>query len=259
LSQVRSDSVTSDAFLGGRLIVGQPKKGFRAGTDSVLLGAAVDARRAEQGGPLMDLGAGAGVAGLVALTHFDALEATFIEIDPVTAGLCQANIKGNGFADRARVIELDIIAPGPVRMAAGMPQNHFATVLANPPFYRQDAVTRPANPGAATAHAHKEGALLQWVKTACGAAAADAEVIFVYPAGRLDRLLEAFGARLGDLVILPVAPFAGARAARVLVRGVKGSRAPMNLLPPLVLHEDTSGRFCPKVDQVLQGKALLDW
>jgi tRNA1(Val) A37 N6-methylase TrmN6 len=38
---VKRGEVTHDAFLGGRLTIAQPAKGFRAGLDSVLLGAAI--------------------------------------------------------------------------------------------------------------------------------------------------------------------------------------------------------------------------
>jgi len=241
------------------LLIGQPKKGFRAGSDSVLLGSAISARRAATGGPVLDLGAGAGVAGLVALTHYEALAATFVEIDPATAALCRANIKRNGFGARAEVLELDVTAPGPVRVGAGLRQNHFATVLANPPYYARHTVTLPAGPGAARAHAHDGGDLVHWVKTACGAGTADAEVIFIYPATGLDRLLEAIGARLGKLVILPISPFAAAPAGRILVRGTKGSKAPLTLLPPLIMHKDNGEEFCDTVHGILTGTTRLDW
>ncbi|MBL4813725.1 MAG: methyltransferase, partial [Rhodobacteraceae bacterium] len=38
------DALTRDAFLGGDLQIFQPQNGYRAGTDPVLLAAAVDAR-----------------------------------------------------------------------------------------------------------------------------------------------------------------------------------------------------------------------
>src|SRR5690606_27536905 len=62
---VKQQTLTRDAFLGGRLIVSQPGNGFRAGMDSVLLGAAVSPKS----NSLLDLGAGAGTASLVALAH----------------------------------------------------------------------------------------------------------------------------------------------------------------------------------------------
>ncbi|KAB2877432.1 MAG: methyltransferase, partial [Albidovulum sp.] len=38
------DEITADAFLGGRLTIAQPRAGYRAAADPVLLAAAVPAR-----------------------------------------------------------------------------------------------------------------------------------------------------------------------------------------------------------------------
>src|SRR4051812_2668772 len=97
---VKPAEVTHDAFLGGRLTIAQPTKGFRAGLDSVLLGAAVS----NSAGALLDLGAGAGPAALVALADNEVLDATLVESDPAMAGLATINIGANGFASRARVL-----------------------------------------------------------------------------------------------------------------------------------------------------------
>ena len=51
--------LTEDGFLGGRLQILQPRKGYRAGTDPVLLAAAVPA---QAGQSVLELGCGAGVA-----------------------------------------------------------------------------------------------------------------------------------------------------------------------------------------------------
>ena len=62
---VKHQTLTRDAFLGGRITVSQPRHGFRAGLDSVLLGAAI----AADSTALLDLGCGVGTAALVALAH----------------------------------------------------------------------------------------------------------------------------------------------------------------------------------------------
>ena len=64
----------------------QPAKGFRAGLDSVLLGAAVGAAA----GRLLELGAGVGTAAMVALTHYPELRATLAERDAETLALAKA-------------------------------------------------------------------------------------------------------------------------------------------------------------------------
>src|SRR5690606_36264457 len=89
---VKQQTLTRDAFLGGRLNLSQPRNGFRAGLDSVLLGAAVN----RAGASLLDLGAGVGTAGLVALTLNPAMVGTLAERDPATAELAAANIGENG-------------------------------------------------------------------------------------------------------------------------------------------------------------------
>src|SRR5690606_29781166 len=111
---VKHQTVTRDAFLGGRLTLSQPRHGFRAGTDSVLLGAAVD----EGCSDLLDLGAGVGAAALVALALGRAVNADLAERDPPTAGLACANLAENGLGERGRVLTLDIAAKATARRAA---------------------------------------------------------------------------------------------------------------------------------------------
>ena len=50
--------ITDDTFLGGKLSLFQPKKGFRAGLDSVLLAASINAK---SGDKIFEIGAGVGV------------------------------------------------------------------------------------------------------------------------------------------------------------------------------------------------------
>ncbi len=70
-------------------------------------------------------------------------------------------------------------------------------------------------------------------------------------------LVDALRGRFGALDILPIAPRPGAVAHRVLVAGVKGSRAGVRLLPPLVLHAAIGSAFAPEAEQILRGGAAL--
>ena len=49
--------ITRDKFLGGRLVISQPKKGYRAGVDPVILAASIPARSGES---ILELGCGVG-------------------------------------------------------------------------------------------------------------------------------------------------------------------------------------------------------
>lgn len=251
---VKQQTLTRDAFLGGRLIVSQPQAGFRAGLDSVLLGAAVD----RGSSTLLDLGAGVGTAGLVALALNPALVGTLAERDPAMAGLAVANLSDNKLADRARVALLDITAPGLVRLEAGLSPDSFSSVIANPPFFDTARGNSPS-PGRRAARHMPEADLDLWVRTAASTAAPGGEVIFIYPAEGLPPLLASFAARFGGVSVLPLVPRPEAPATRILVRGIKGSRAPTRLHASRILHDDEGRGFRPAFDAIFRGAARLDW
>lgn len=241
-----------DAFLGDKLSILQPESGFKAGLDSVLLGASVP----EGTKDLLDLGAGAGVAALCALAHDSCQKATLVENNAQMLVLAARNIETNGFAARASLIDLSAAASGTERKTRGLATDRFDTVIANPPFFASG--TRAPDAARAAAR-HAEGDIGTWVRTAVSSAHAKGTVIFVHLAEALPQLLDTFGARMGAITVLPIVPRPGRPASRVLVRGTKGSKAPMRLLSPLVLHGETGNGFTQPVQSILRGDSLLDW
>ena len=252
---VKRQTCSEDAFLGGRIIVSQPRAGFRAGMDSVLLGAAVAADSAS----LCDLGAGAGTAAMVAMAQLEALTAVLVEIQPALAALAASNIERNGFALRAQIIEADVAGPGAARHAAGLLPDSFSSVIANPPFFAAGGGTPAPNGSRATARHMPRDALDNWLRTAASLAAPDGEAIVIYPAAGLADLLSAFAPRFGALTVLPLSPHPGADATRVLVRGRKGSRAPLRLLAGRAVHAQPGGPRSEGIESILRGNARLDW
>ena len=258
---VKQQTSTSDAFLGGRLTVSQPARGFRAGLDSVLLGASV----APSASRLLDLGAGVGTAALVAMADRPELSATLVERDSDMAALAGHNLAHNGLAGRGRVLVLDLAAPGKVRAEAGLAADHFSSVIANPPFFDPGRGTAPATSRAAARHM-TDDELDRWVRTAATHAAPEGEVIFIHVAAALPVLLPAMQQRFGAVTVLPLLPRAGEPASRVLVRGIKGSRAPFSLLAARALHEveaeaGSGGRqsFTAEFDAIFRGTGRLVW
>jgi len=249
---VKPAELTQDAFLGGRLNIAQPAKGFRAGLDSVLLGAAVSPGATS----LLDLGAGVGTASLVALSDRPELLATLVESDPAMAALAVKNVAANGMSARAGVLTLDLTAPGRERAAAGLLADHFTTVIANPPFYDGGTSAAPAR---AAARQMPRAVLEQWVRTAATHAAPGGEIIFIHVAAMLGDLLAAFEPRFGAITVLPLTPRDGEAAHRVLVRGIKGSGAPLTLLASRSLHLAGGRDFQPAFDAIFRGTDRLHW
>jgi tRNA1(Val) A37 N6-methylase TrmN6 len=94
-------SLTEDAFLGGKLSILQPEKGYRAGIDAVFLGAAIPVKEGET---VFEAGIGVGVASLCLLSRCNNLHVTGMEVTARYAMMCEENAKRNGFGNHVRVI-----------------------------------------------------------------------------------------------------------------------------------------------------------
>jgi tRNA1(Val) A37 N6-methylase TrmN6 len=247
--------VTEDLFLGQLIVLRQPRRGHRAGTDAVLLAAAVPGAAA---GLALDIGSGVGAAGLAIAALRPGIELGLVEIDPMLAGLAVENLAFNGLQDRGHVHVADIFDAESLRrtgLAAGMAD----LVVTNPPFFDPARSRHAAHSGKRAAHVMPtEGseALEAWITACLALLAEDGLFILIHRPDALPTILHACDC-LGGLTLLPVHPRHDRPASRVLVRGKKGNRAPLSIAAPLILH--AQGRFSPLAEAIHRGEALLDW
>jgi tRNA1(Val) A37 N6-methylase TrmN6 len=243
--------VSDDAVLGGRLILRQPRKGHRVGHDAMLLAAACSARSGQR---LIDLGAGVGAAGLAVAARVYDLGVVLVELDQALAALARENAARNGLAKRAQVVCLDVAAPPAAFAAAGLQPGIADHVLMNPPF--NPAHNPSPDRGRRLAYAATPETLSRWAGVAAELLGAAGVVTLIWRADGLGAVLAALAGAFGAATILPVHPKPAAPAIRVLVRAVKGSRAPLALLPGLYLC-DEAGRPTAGAEAVLRDGALL--
>ena len=244
-------NMTDDAFLGGRLHILQPDKGYRAGIDAVFLASVIPATSGEA---VFEVGIGAGVVALCLLARVPQVHVTGIEINTRYAVLCEQNAKRNNFGNEVRVIHADA-KDAMRRDLTSMPEHgSFAHAFANPPFFDEGKVT--ASPSLLKAQAHAFGAedLQLWVKLLHSVVANRGTVTLVHRADSLGELLECMSGKFGDIRIAPLFPRQGQPASRIIVQGVKGSKAPLQLLPGLNLHKQDNS-FTPEAEAVLRSGA----
>jgi tRNA1(Val) A37 N6-methylase TrmN6 len=226
---------SDDAVLDGRLRLVQPRRGHRFGHDSILLAAATGGRAGEH---VIELGAGVGATGLALASRVAKLRLTLIEIDPLLAAAARVNADRNGLGDRVATVALDVMAPAAVFAANELGHGIAHRVLMNPPFH--DAATRPPSPDPERRRAHmaERSVIAEWAQTASRLLRPEGVLTLIYPAERLAEVLAALGKSFGAIAILPVYAKPGASAIRILVRAVKGSRAPLAILPRLMLNNE---------------------
>lgn len=215
--------LTDDAFLGGRLRLWQPARGYRAATDAVLLAAACPAL---PGQAVLDLGCGAGAAALCLAARVPGLMLSGLEVQPGYAALAAANAARNGVAMA--------VATGDVGAMPRDLRRGFDQVIANPPYYLAQG-TPSADAGRETA-LREDRPLADWIAAARARLVPGGWLTLILGADRLGTALAAMEGRLGSVAVLPLSPRPGRAAVRVLIRARKGGRAALRLLAPLVLH-----------------------
>ncbi len=217
--------LSRDAFLGGRLMIWQPRQGYRAGVDPVLLAASVPARAGQS---VLELGCGVGVASLCLAARVAGLELAGVEIQADYAALARRNAAAAGYALQVETGDLTAL-PDSLR------QRQFDHVIANPPYFQRDRSVPARDKGRETALG--EGtALAAWVEVAARRVVDGGHVTFIQRAERLPELIGLMTARLGSVEVLPLAPRRGRAAQLVLIRGRKGGRAAFRLLDPVLMH-----------------------
>jgi tRNA1(Val) A37 N6-methylase TrmN6 len=242
---------TEDLFLGGRLRLRQPKSGHRSGHDAMLLAAAT---AAGPGDRVVEFGAGVGAAGLALAKRAGAIALTMVEIDPRLAALARDNAAANHIA--AEVAVFDVNAPADIFASHGLRPDSADIVLMNPPF--NDAARHRASPDAARASAHVADTetLDGWIHAGRRLLRSGGCLTLIWRADGLPLVLAALGRGFGSLAILPVHGDPAKPAIRVLVRAIKGGKAPTRILGSLMLN-DESGLPNKEVAKMLAGERDL--
>jgi len=245
---------TEDAFLGGKLMIAQPKSGPRAGLDAVFLASACPAKAGDK---VLEAGAGSGIVALAVAQRVLGVTATGVEIDASLATLASRNAAANGLAGAVRFVQGDVTGSSGALAGLGLTPSSFDHVLANPPFLLAGAARLPPHAMLRRAHAASSGELEGWVRFLAGFARPGGTLTLIHRADALPRLLPLLHGRFGALTLFPLFPHAEEPASRILIHGIKGSRAPLRMQQGLVLHGE-DGSFTAAAEAVLRAGARLE-
>lgn len=244
---------TEDSFLGGRLVVQQPKNGFRAGTDTVFLAAAIDAA---PGQSFLELGCGVGTASLCLAERVPGLHITAVELQADYAALARSNAARNGH-------EISVVTSDIRDLPPEITARSYDQVFANPPFDDPAHHQAPADPGRRMAHVDQ--GVLDWIEAAMRRLRPGGVLTLINRAERLQDMLVALdGCDCGDTEILPIAARAGRAAGRVLIRSKKLARGNLTLHSPFIMHDgkshsDDVDDLSIKARQILRDGGALRW
>ncbi|WP_370689245.1 tRNA1(Val) (adenine(37)-N6)-methyltransferase [Phenylobacterium sp.] len=244
------DATPEDRLLDGRVRLRQAPEGYRAGMDAALLAAACDAA---DGGRVLEVGCGVGGALLAAAARRPGAIFVGMERDLAAVALARDNVALNGMEGRVVILEGDVALPF---KALAVPP--FDAVMANPPYFDDPAALRApaqAKRGAWMA----DGGLGAWTGFLLKAVREGGTITLIHRADRLADILTLLAPKAGSFQIRPIHAHADSPAKRVLVRAIKTGKAPLVLLPPLVLHPREGAKHTEEAEAILRGQAGLSW
>ena len=202
---------------------------------------------------MLEAGCGVGGALLAAAVRRPQCRFIGVERDPVALALAAENIALNGLGERVEALAGDVEAGF---RALGL--TVFDAAIANPPFFDDPATLRGPHPARTGAYI-ADGGLRAWTGFLLKAVREGGAITLIHRADRLGDILALLTPKAGSFRVRAIQPFADQPAKRVLVRAVKTGKAPLVLLPPLVLHDREGGKHRPEVEAILRGEAALGW
>ena len=223
---------TIDQFLGGRLQIQQPKQGYRAGVDPVLLAAAIPTKASED---VLDLGCGVGVAALCLKSRVNDVNVTGLEIMPQLVDLAKKNAERNAL--NIRVVEGDV-----ANLPFNLLQESFDHVMVNPPYFdrkhgipAQNLLKESARGGCTR--------LPIWVETACRRVKNKGYVHFILRTERLPELLRLLPQHMGSIEVTPIVSRDGKQSELMILKARKSGKTPFQLKPQVVMHKNLQSTF----------------
>ncbi|HAB77066.1 MAG TPA: methyltransferase, partial [Planktomarina temperata] len=172
--------VTVDGFLGGQLRLAQPKTGYRAGIDPVLLAAACPAQSGQE---VLELGCGVGVASLCLGRRVPGLALNGVEILGEYAQIARENAARND-------IEFDVRQGDVSARPTPFFDRSFHHVIMNPPYFAAEASSISPEAGRASGRS-EQVALSHWVDMAAKRLRPKGYLTVIQRAERLPDLLAA--------------------------------------------------------------------
>ena len=248
------DNNSLDSFLGGKISLFQPIKGYRANTDSILLAAAVEARESQS---ILELGCGVGAVLFSLMARVPDLKVFGVELQKSYTKLAIRNAEHNGF--KATILECEITS-----IPSELKNQKYDHVILNPPFNNSFGSTKSAREDKDIAKREITLSLDEWLDVAIKRCSTNGHVVLIHQAERLGQILKFIDNKMGDIKILPISSFEGKNAKRVIVKSKKGSLSPMQILPPLIMHQTRETdkprkNYTVEVEGILRDGNAINW
>ncbi len=201
--------------------------------DSLLL---ADFCRIGSPGRILEPGAGTGIISVLLARKFPGARIIAVEVEPQAFNLLRHNILHNGLVDVIMPLDRDIRY-----LAQSIAPDSFDVIIANPPYTRCGTGKKSPSVERQIARQDQTASLPCWLDLQT--LLRDKGTYFlVFPANRAAELMTLLRERgLEPKRLRCVHPFEDKPASLVLIEAIKTKGLGLEILPPLVVHEQGGG------------------
>jgi len=241
--------ISRDSLLGGRVTLLQPRQGYRAAIDPVLLAAAVPAKSGDR---VLDVGSGSGAAALALAARVADARVVGLDAERAMVRLAERSAAASHLADRVEFVAGDLLSPPPALRPAG-----FDHVMANPPYTPAGHGNTPVEAGKRVATVEGRATLADWLAFAVAMVRPGGTVTVIHRFDRRGEVTAGLADGAGGTVVFPLWPKRqGQGAKRVIVQATKGTAGATRTAAGLVLHRSDGG-YTAEAEAVLRGAQAL--
>ena len=185
---------TKDKFLGGKIIIYQPKNGFRTSLDSIFLAASINLKKNNS---ILELGCGVGAI-LCCLMHREKnIEVYGVEIQKKISDIAKRNLKENNF--EGKILNSDI-----KNLSKEISNMCFDQIIFNPPYLCNNVSLVSKNYSKELSIKENNITLKDWINIALKRCVNGGEISFIHRTERLGEILEELSLKAGHIRIIPI-------------------------------------------------------
>lgn len=247
-----SDDFTDDTIMNGRILIRQPKKGYRVAMDPIVLASQVNL---QQNQSVLDVGSGVGAISLILKSRVPSASVTSVDIDPKMCDLCRYNALKNGLnldIHNASIEDFCVSNSGQQKeelnqgegckeeehkggkckvQSQGHQEQHdtksshlkqYDHVVTNPPFFKKESSRISKTKIMANFETIE---LSVWIHLCLNLLKPHGTFSIIHEPSRIAEILAAIEGRAGSISIFPVySNEYSDKAVRIIVQGIKGNR-----------------------------------
>ena len=233
---------TRDRFLNGKVLLHQPRSGYRFSVDAVLLS---HLACPEPGDTVLDLGTGCGVIPILLAYRHPSIRVIGVEIQDALVACAMQNVKENQMANRIQILAKDMVQLSQADIGGSVD-----VVVSNPPYRKIDSGRINADAQRAVARHELKINLDLLLPITRRMLRKSGRFHIIYPSVRTVDLLAAMRSTgLEPKSLTMIHSTASSPARLVAVTGINGGRPGLEVTRPLYLYHD-DGTYTRTVEKM---------